>query len=81
MVVHGDELLVLWLDELVGCFPHVVDCSVVDDIYFVFARGLSLCLFLYFAVFVGAVGFVRDWPSLSCWLVYRAMDSMFRFEG
>ena len=73
MVVHGDELLVLWLDELVGCFPHAVDCSVADGISFVFARGLSRFLFLYFAVFphwvlVGAFGFVRDWAGLSCWL-------------
>ena len=73
MVVHGDELLVLWLDELVGCFPHVVDCSVADGIYFASARRLIRCLFLYFAVFphwvlVGAFGFVRYWVNLSHWL-------------
>ena len=73
MVVHGDGLPVLWLDELVGCFPHAVDCPVADDIYLVFTRGLSLCLFLYFAAFpnwvlVGAFWFVRDWAGLSCWL-------------
>ena len=33
-VVDGDELLVLWLDELVGCSSHVVDCPVVDGVYF-----------------------------------------------
>ena len=81
MVVEGDEFLVLWLHELIGCFSYAVNCSVVDGVSFGCIREVSRRLFLYFAVFVGAVGFVRAWPSLSCWLVYRAMDSMFRFEG
>ena len=73
MVVPGGELPILWFAELVGCFPHAVDCPVVDDIYLVFTRGLSLRLFLRFAalpyrVLVGAYWFVRDWAGLSCWL-------------
>ena len=55
VVVNGDELLVLWLHELIGCFSYAVNCSVVDGVCFGCIREVSRRLFLYFAVFLHRV--------------------------
>ena len=86
MVIPYGELSVLWLAELVGCFPYVVDCPVVNDIYLVVTRGLNCCLFLCFAalpcqVLVGASWFIRVCAGLAFWLDSGVMDVLFGFGG
>ena len=68
MVVPGNDFLVFWLVEFVGCSLHSVDRVVIDitdGFYLVCSHGLGRCLFSCFAVsfywvFIRAQGLIRD---------------------
>ena len=53
MVVPGNDFLVFWLVEFVGCSLHSVNRVVIDitdGFYLVCSHGLGRCLFSCFAV-------------------------------